>query len=374
MKARHLGRAVLAGLGFAALAVAATASPAAADPSPATDFRTLAGVGSDTIQDLGNALGNVITSGGNKVVASWDARPTGSTIKTKATACSFPRPDGSGAGRQALRASEGEDIGQGGPGFYQNVNVQGCVEFARSSSYGGGTSPQTTGNYTYIPVGVDAVSLAVNTNSDLPRSWSFARVQRVYKCFDETVAGLPVTPLLIQSGSGTRQFWLQRMEITEQEITLGDYPCLESLGNTVQEHDGTVLTGHNDYVVPFSAGQFIAQGNSATIQTLTGVSVTERRGPAQLVSMGGQAPISGGVLNVNFPLHRDVYVVVPTADLGNATIASTFVGSNSAACTASVNDGGTQRNVVQLLGFGIRGAFQDLLNSTCGNTQLKFNS
>lgn len=373
MKVKQFGRAALAGLGLAALAVAATASPAAADPSPTTDYRTLAGVGSDTIQDLGNALGNVIVSGGNKVIASWDARGT-TTIKTKATDCSFPRPDGSGAGRQALRASQGEDIGQGGAGFYQNTNVVDCVDFVRSSSYGGGTTPQTTGNYTYIPIGVDAVALAINSNSDLPRSWSFARAQRVYKCFDRTVAGLSVTPLLIQSGSGTRQFWLQHMEITEQEIALGDYPCLESLNNTIQEHDGTVLAGHNDYVVPFSAGQYIAQGNSATIQRLADVTVTERRGPAVLTSMSGQQPIVGGVLNVDFPLHRDVYIVVPTADLTDPVIASSFVGADSAACTATVDESGSPRNLVQLLGFGIRTTFVDLLNSTCGNTQLKYNS
>lgn len=379
MKVKAFGRAVAVGLGAALAATVAVAAPANADPPPG-DFRTLAAVGSDTTQDVLNGLGATIISGADELIASYDARGT-TTIKTRATGCEFPRPNGSGAGRQALRASEGEDIGQGGPGFYQGVNILGCLDFSRSSSYGGGQIPQMTGNYTYVPFGVDALALSINSNSDLPRNWSFPRVQRVYKCFDTTVAGLPVTPLLIQSGSGTRQFWLQRMEITEQEIALGDYPCLESLGNTVQEHDGTVLAGHNDYIVPFSAGQFIAQTNSAAILQATGVTVVDRRGPALLTGMSTvnppQAvtqPIVGGVLNVTFPLRRDVYNVVPTADLGLPNIVSTFVGTGSAVCTATVNVGGTQRNVVELFGFGRRPAFIDPLQADCGYTNLRFNS
>lgn|SRR5262245_28223091 len=380
MKPKTFGRAAGAGLGAAVLAVVAMAGPASADPVPPTDFRTIAGVGSDTTQDVVNALGNVILSGGNKVIASWDARGN-SPIKTKAVNCEFTRPNGSGAGRQALRASEGEDLGgtHGGPGHFMGADVVGCIDFARSSSYGGGTVPQSVGNYTYIPFGVDALALAVNSGSDLPRNWSFARVQRVYKCFDGAVAGVPATPLLIQSGSGTRQFWLQRMEITEQEIALGDYPCLEDLGNTVQEHDGTVLAGHNDYIVPFSAGQFLAQTNAPAILALTGVPVTDRRGPAVLTGMSTTTqpttqPIVGGVLNINFPLRRDVYNVVPTADLNAATIDAMFTGADSAVCTATVNDGGTPRNVVELLGFGRRMATVDPLQAACGFTTLRFNS
>ncbi len=391
MKVNILGRVGAVGAAVVT-ALTVAAAPAAADPAPATDYRTLAGVGSDTTQDVMNGLGNVITSGGNKVIASYDARGT-ATIKTRLANCTFNRPDGSGAGRQVLRASEGENLGgtNGGAGFYQGANVVGCVDFARSSSYGGPNPPVTTGAYTYIPFGVDAVALAKNAASDLPDTISFAQVQRVYKCFDTSVAGTPVTPRLIQANSGTWSFWSSKMGLTEAEINLGDYPCLakDNDGNPatpadpvlprVQEHDGTVLNGNLNQVVPISAGQFIAQGNVATILSATGVTVVDRRGEAKLTGMRlpGQTiqqPVVNGVLNTAFPLRRDVYNVVPTADLTVPAVASTFVGANSAACTASVDVAGVPRNVIELFGFGKRTTGIDLLNGACGDTALKANS
>ncbi|MEU5721304.1 hypothetical protein ABZ783_05710 [Micromonospora sp. NPDC047738] len=387
MKVRSISK--VAAVGFAAVVAAGlVAAPAAADPSPVTEYRTLAGVGSDTTQDVMNGLGNVITSGGNKVIASWDARGT-ANVRTKAANCDFPRPNGSSNGRRALRASEGEDIGQGGPGFWSNVNVVGCVDFARSSSYGGGSTPSSTGNYTYIPFGVDAVTLARNVTGDLPVNVSFAQVQRVYRCFDRTIAGNPVSPVMLQAGSGTWDFWSSKVGITEVEINLGDYPCLAAdtdsnpataavpLIPRAQEHDGTVLTGFPTRVAPFSAGQFIAQGNAAKIASLTGVTVADRRGEAALSGIrptGGavQQPVVNGVLNINFPLRRDVYNIVPTADLTNPTVAATFVGGSSAVCTATVNDGGTQRSVVELFGFGVRSTLVSPLDANCGYTNLRF--
>ncbi len=392
MKVRTAGR-VGAVLVATALATAATAGPALADPVPNTDYRSLAGVGSDTIQDVVNGFGEAVMSGGNKVIASWDARGS-ATIKTKANGCTFNRPDGSGAGRQVLRASEGEDLGgtNGGPGFYQGADVRNCVEFARSSSYGGPAGGQTTGNYTYIPLGVDAVGLAINRNSDLPDTISYAQMQRVYKCFDTKIGPNPVTPLLIQANSGTWQFWTGKVGITENEINLGDYPCLATDTDDnpstpavpnlerVQEHDGTVLNGHVDRVVPISAGQYIAQTNAAAISAATGVTVTDRRGEAVLTGtrLPGQAvqqPIVNGVLNINFPLRRDVYIVVPAADLTNPVVASTFVGPNSALCTTTVDAGGTTKNLTQLFGFGLRTTGTgNLLEAACGATDLKANS
>ncbi len=383
MKVKTIGNAVLVGFS-AALAVAMAATPAVADPPTATDYRILAGVGSDTTQDAVNGLGAAIESAAT--VASWDARGT-STIKTKATGCQFNRPNGSGAGRQALRASEGENIGGGAgvfPGNATGTNITGCVDFARSSSYGGGTNPQTTGTLTYIPFGVDAMSLAKNRLGDLPDNVSFAQVQRVYKCFANNIAGNPVTPRLIQADSGTWQFWTQRMQITEAEIALGDYACLATgspvtpVHPRVQEHDGTVLNGNLTHVIPFSAGQFIAQSRAATIQNATGVTVVDRRGDAYLTGLSAtEQPFNRTtlVVNTNYTLRRDVYNVVPTADLTNPEIDDTFTGPDSDVCTASVTEGGNTFNVIELFGFGrrtVQGATP--LDSACGYTNLRFNT
>jgi hypothetical protein len=140
------------------------------------------------------------------------------------------------------------------------------------------------------------------------------------------------------------------------------------------------LTGFPTRVVPFSAGQFIAQTNAARILALTGVTVDDRRGEAALTGMrpaGGtqvQQPVVGGTLNINFPLRRDVYNVVPTADLNVPAIDDNFTGANSRACTATVDDAGTPRNVTQLFGFGIRTTFVSPLEADCGYTNLRFNS
>ncbi|GAA4468233.1 hypothetical protein [Phytohabitans houttuyneae] len=402
MKVKTIGRVAVAGLG-AAVALVVAASPAVADPDPATEFRQLAGVGSDTTQDLGNGLGEALGAG--DLVASWDARPPAggtTTIKTKSTGCSFQRPNGSGQGRQALRASQGEDLDGAGPGTAgqfpaaTGVNIQGCVDFARSSSYGGGSTPSNTGAYTYIPAGVDAVTLAVHQDGDLPFGWSFAQIQRVYKCFDTRVAGNTVVPRMIQTGSGTWEFWIQpaRMAITENEINAGDYPCMAvdhdnnistpavPVHPRVQEHDGTVLTGNLTHVIPFSIGQFVAQGNHAAIEAaLPPVVVADRRGPTQPVAMSTTTqattqPVVGGVLNVNFPVpfRRDVYNVVPTANLTNPLVQSTFVGTGSQVCSDTVTVNGQQRRVVELFGFGYRGTLNSPLEANCGYTDLRFNS
>lgn len=382
MKVKTIGNAVVVGF-CAAVAVAMAATPAVADPSPVTNYRILAGTGSDTTQDVVNGLGVAVEGGAT--IASWDARPQPSTIKTKATNCTFNRPNGSGAGRQSLRASEGEDLGgtHGGPGFYQGANVVGCVDFARSSSYGGGTNPQNTGTLTYIPFGVDAMALGINVNGDLPRNISFAQTQRVYRCFSTNITGIPVTPRMIQADSGTWQFWLQRMQLTEAEIALGDYPCLATgspvtpVHPRVQEHDGTVLNGNLNQVLPFSAGQFIAQSRAATIAAATGVTVADRRGEVYLAGLSAaEQPFNRTtlVVNTNFTLRRDVYNVVPTADLGNAEIVDTFVGPGSDVCSATVTSGGNTFNVVELFGFGRRTTQVTPLDAACGYDQLRFNS
>jgi ABC-type phosphate transport system substrate-binding protein len=330
-------------VGAIAVALAVVASPASADPGPPPDYRTLAGVGSDTTQDVGNGLGNVVLDGGNKLMASWDARGS-ATITPKDPAvrpqcANLPRPNGSSAGRNALEANPT------------------CYDFARSSSY----SAKPT--LTYVPFGVDAMTWAKNAGSDLPDSLTFVQLQRIYRCLTTVIGGVPVKPLLPQSGSGTRQFWLQKMVITEADITNGDYPCLVQTvnGQPVQEHDGTVLNGNNEFITPFSAGQFIAQTNAATIQSQTGVTVEDRRGPAALGRVNGLQPIVGGVLNVNFrpELVRDVYNVVLTSRASEPVIAGAFIGANSKVCQA--------RSTIELFGFGFRTTTIDANRKACGD-------
>nr|WP_246401465.1 substrate-binding domain-containing protein [Jiangella mangrovi] len=354
------------------MALGLAVGPASADPDPVTDYRQLAGAGSDTTQDAVNGLGLAV--GGGDVIASWDARGT-ATITTKSpaqnAACTdIARPNGSGQGRTALLASEG--VGQ-----WMGKSIPGCFDFARSSS--GPSSPNPAGTLTYVPFGVDAVTYAVHSDAvnalGFPSNLTRRQLEGIYKCVIRFVNGIEVHPLLPQSGSGTRQFWLAQVDILEQE--LASYPCIEQRNNTIQEHDGRVLEWDLDEnsadIVPFSIAQYIAQGNAGETHGGVLIDVENRRGSAVLGRIGGIAPTTGTaadpVLNLNFPIVRDVYNVVPTHDIEggapDATIVNTFVGLSSDVCEA--------RPVIEAYGFGFR---QTPVPGglACGATTLRANS
>ncbi|MCB8904268.1 MULTISPECIES: substrate-binding domain-containing protein [unclassified Streptomyces] len=311
-----------AALGVAALGLGVALAPAAqADPNPITQYRTLAGTGSDTTQDVLNGLGNVVVNAlGQKIIASWDA--TGSaTIKTKATGCVINRPNGSSAGIDALRNAVDTNSG--------------CLDFARSSR---GPADTSTTDLTWIPFAKDAVSWAKRSDSALPSDLTATQLKDIYECNLTSLNGVALTPILPQSNSGTRQFFLSSIGVTTPGA------CVQQ---GVQENDGTVLDSAGD-VAPYSVASYTAQEKGV---------VTNRRGAAVLGSVGTVAPRNADkTLNPAFPYLRDVYNVVPTAKLTNATISATFVGSTSKVCAATTT--------ITNYGFGS-------LGTACGATTVK---
>lgn len=339
----------------AAATVAALAfgtMPAMADPS---GFKPLAGAGSDTTQDVVAGLASVIPA-----IGSYDATG-GGNIQTKSGGNSFKRPNGSGDGVFALGQSA-----QGG--LYNGVDITGQLDFARSSSGPSGTS----GALTYIPFAVDAVTFAVNVGSSFPRDiplgssatdnpdssglvpFTLRNIYRgaVTSFVDGEGNDVPIRALLPQSGSGTRSFWLTQLGLSSSPQVGTD------LNGTVQEHDGSMVTGPGD-IVPFSVAQYIAQGNHAAGLPTT---VVERRSLVELGNIGSTSPFklttAGSVstlsLNTAFPVKRTVYNVVQTSRLGESAIANTFVGSGSAVCQNGA--------LIQKYGFGTA--------SNCGVTTI----
>ncbi|MEU3463678.1 substrate-binding domain-containing protein [Streptomyces sp. NPDC006733] len=307
----------------AALSLAALAVPASANP-PAGEYRQLAGVGSDTTQDVVNGLGDVVTNASGKIIASYDATGT-SPLKTRAVGCdTLARPDGSGAGIAALNNAVD--------------NSTGCLDFARSSS---GPSDTSTTDLTFIPFAKDGVTYATRSFSALPTNLTKTQLTDIYKCTLTSLNGVTIQPLLPQTGSGTRKFWLNTLGLTD--ATIGS--CVNG---TIQENNGLALT-NNSQIMPYSIAQYIAQGKSLP-------NVPNRRGSAVLRNVNGVAPTTSGVLNTAFPIVRDVYNVVPTAKLTDALISSTFVGSTSKVCA--------QTTVIQNYGFGS-------LGTACGATTVK---
>jgi ABC-type phosphate transport system substrate-binding protein len=320
----------VAGVGLLAFG----AGTAQADPigSPAGNTRPLVGVGSDTTQGVMNALSNVVTVNGQKVIASYDATGSATIATTTAANCSaIARPNGSGAGRTALLNALGAT---GAP----------CLTFARSSSL---TLTASTPALTYVPFAVDAVTYVIAPNSSLPRSMSLTDLHGIYTCDPNYVGTGPnyaVHALLPQAGSGTRSFWEATVGITEADVVANKYPCISDTknGKPIEEHDGRVLDANS--IAPFSIAQFIAQG-SGTLADL--------RGTAVLGNINGTPSL---LLNTGSAATREVYNVIPTSKVAVSPYSDVFVGANSGICQQSA--------VIKSYGFGVDPSCGDTSKST----------
>lgn len=315
----------------ALLAAAGLASgTASADPTGAPQFRPLAGVGSDTTEGVVNGLSEIVTIGGTKVIASYDASGSAQiTTKDPATNpnCTINRPSGSGNGVNALIASR--------------QTGDGCLEFARSSSNNSANFPGA--GLTYIPFAVDAVSYAVRSDSAISKRLTVAQLQTVYNC----AAGANFLPLLPQFGSGTRQFFLQQLGFTDAAnfTSQPSHSCItqtDATGAPLLENTGTLLTDARQ-IAPYSIAQWLSQTN---------VVVPDVHGKTILGQINGIAPT---ILNAASEMDRDVYNVIPTAQEGTAPYSTVFVGANSQVCT----NGAT----IVRYGFGT--------NPNCGSTNIR---
>jgi ABC-type phosphate transport system substrate-binding protein len=378
--------AVLTGVGVAL----AGALPAAADPVGTPEFRLLAGVGSDTTQDLNNGLSQAVLRNGVKVLGSYNAtNPAGGAqdqIQTKENGPEFLRPNGSGSGVNALRAAKTDALWNG------TDLPSDTLQFARSSSNISSANANPNGAYSYIPLALDAVSYAYEaddidlgnlTDADLVAIYTAEDGDPVTLSNDETyVVGLEsnaeadIHPFIPQEGSGTRSFWLS-------DVLGGQAPGSavddEYSGGSVQEHDGSVVADVEGAIVPFSVAQYIAQGNSTTLASAYGLTVENRRHGVELGSVNGKAPVTtGGTLNTAFDIVRPVFTVVEHAEITGTTptgeaLSAVFEGSNALAYNAR-RPGGLQL-VVQDFGFGdIRGGVTiDGDTYTAGDISLRSN-
>ena len=308
-------------------ALAFTASPAMADPNGTPTFRTLAGVGSDTTEGVMNGLSDLVVINNVKQIASYDAFGS-AQIQTKDNAnCAMPRPAGSGAGVTALVASLDA--------------ANGCLDFARSSSNNASTFPGK--NLTYIPFAVDAVTYGVRSDSSISRKLTKAQLTTIYNCG----AGTAYKPMLPQFGSGTRSFFLKSLGFTDAAdfTSQANHTCIgqtDSTGNPLQENNGTLITDVKQ-VVPYSIAQY---------QSQTTAVVADIHGKIVLGQLDGVAPT---VLNTSSTMVRDVYNVVPTGKLTDATYQNVFVGPQSQVCANT--------NTIKKYGFAP--------HSSCGDTNLR---
>ncbi|MDR1152834.1 MAG: hypothetical protein LBK72_10275 [Bifidobacteriaceae bacterium] len=318
---------VFSAVSAAAAALALSAGPALADP-PAETYPPLAGTGSDTTQYVLNGLSRTIAAIGSYDAIDPVTHQPGGTIQTRQNGAVFDRPDGSGNGIRALTAS----INPTGTYVWHTKVITGQLDFARSSSGPSGVGTELT----YIPFALDAVSYAYSDwgDSSVPSYLTREELADIYRGDTTTyVDAAGVTqqyiPMLPQSGSGTRTFFLAQIGVSDVEV--------QWISDIVQENDGTNVS-EVGMIVPFSAGSWIAQFNSVVPNTITDNLV--KVGSLDDDIYGIIAPVANGSLNPLFPFKRNVYNVVETARLtsqaqADVLLKQTFAGPSSSVCQAT---------------------------------------
>jgi len=258
----------------AALGLALVA-PAQADLAPSAN--DVVGVGSDTVQNIGNFLADgdaalnsagFNSAGGVNRLVSFDAtpdandragylngsatnalKPLNPTIVLRAGTQPVQRPNGSGAGITAL-----------------NLDTGRVINFVRSSRLPSSAEQSTAitkfgaGGLHVVKIATDELRAAVANTTNAPASLTIAQLLGIYKCTTTdwaTVGGSPGTiiPLLPQSGSGTRSTFLADLKAANGGTDIPIGGCLQ----TVEENDPASITGLGanaaNAVAPFSQGR-----------------------------------------------------------------------------------------------------------------------
>ncbi len=311
-RSRVTAAAAVALTGALALGLATSAT---AEPTP--QQRDVVGVGSDTTEVVMNYLADGRTVGGtfrtgfnavsNARLVSFDA--TGSaTVVLKTGTAAVPRPNGSGAGKNLLY----------GAGNNSNVN------YARSSS--ALSAAEASAGLYAVPFALDGLRLAVASSSNAPASLTPAQMVSIYKgevTNWSQVGGRSgaIVPMIPQTGSGTRSFFLDQLRIANGGVA----PTLGGNVVEVQEHDAAPVAGNANAVAPFSTGRFAS---------VTGIRLTD-----------------------GFSAQRALYNVVRSADLTKPWFGAIF-GRGGFLCS------GSAQGLVEAAGF--QQLAQPLDGGVCG--------
>jgi hypothetical protein len=326
-------------VGASLATLALTVGSAVADPTAPTGPRDLAGTGSDTTQGVMDALSNVVTISGNKVIASYDV--TGANpITTKGTAgsapCTFNRPVGSGAGTDALHNSL--------------VAGDGCLQFARSSN--NDSASRSGQGLTYVPFATDGIAYAQLGSSNNSRSLSKALLQKIFTCDSTTTTNFH--PYLPQSNSGTRKFFMETyLGVPNPEPPASCIKEVDKNGNLLVENTGNLLVNDPKLIVPYSISSYIAQLNKAP-----GGLGQDVHGNAVLGSIDGVSPT---LLNTSSGAGRAVYNVIPTNQVGTGSETDQVFDSNTSPPTTAL----ICQNQATITGMGFA------TNPNCGSTAIQ---
>lgn len=391
-------------------------STAGADPRQHTN--QVVGTGSDTTQEVMNAMAGQADDDyytpvhssydtGSYQISSWDAVAPGdpnntlTCISPKAGLNAIQRPNGSSQGRAALsRAFDGQAFTvAGGDSACAGKSTSGLVDFARSSSGPGGSTQELT----YIPFAKDALTYAITrvdgANGDAGdgtgnTSLTFAELQSIFTGpgTGTTINSVLYVPCDIQHGSGTQKDWPGKVggSVTTGTIDSAAQRC-DDLGvvgtdanGRLQEHKANQLEAKADLfetanpgqvaqlLVGFSVSNYIAQANGASPDN-TDPNV------ALGSAIAGQAPFTGTAPNL-VP-NSDFYNATPTGNpspgrfvynvlltdivdgFGNEHLKQLFVGTGSTVCQNGA--------VIEKFGYAQLDPADATVANRCGDTSRK---
>jgi ABC-type phosphate transport system substrate-binding protein len=314
--------AVAAALGVALTGIA-LAAPANAEP--VSNSYVL--VGSDTLQDVVNALVNgtsvtgsaVRVTANNTTIGSFDAFGS-NAIQTKPSGAYFGRPSGSGAGLNALSASINGHAYSGNSAIPAK-DITGQVDVARSSSNWGSNEDTANGLLAYVPFGRDAVGFAYKGGTSAWAHLTLAQLQGIYSGTITSIDGVAVTPLLPQTGSGTRKFFLKALTGSETGAANGvaSGTARGAYSNTTTaENDGTVLQAGE--IIPFSVASWVAQANGVTgVNTTSAAAFGGAEGTTDPFSTVSGKLVPNGTYYNDATFGRDTYLIVERARITAGT-------------------------------------------------------
>lgn len=245
---------VTASLAASALVLSAGTAHAAVtvdpDDSPFTSATDVIGAGSDTSQNaLFRLAGAYNATTPAKRLATYAATGGGDIVLPSAT---ISRPNGSGAGKALLY------------GAGNNPDV----DFARSSS--ALNAAEVSAGLQAFPFALDTLQMAVSGNvaSHAPTALTPTQIVSIY---DGSVTNWNqlggtsgvIKPLIPQSGSGTRSFFISQLTAANS----GSPVTLAASVAEVQEHDPAPIQNDADVVAPFSAGRAGLAGTALRLET-----------------------------------------------------------------------------------------------------------
>ena len=277
--------------------------------------QTIGVAGSDTTQDVmasiiasynadaayntdPDLLVNIKSQEPGGVAVAADANCAARTYRTPPGVGEFAAPNGSSAGRDALKGS---------------INAgDACIDVARSSS-----GPRAIGSdlatFEYYAFGMDAVGWS-SASTKAPVNLTLAQLKSIYNCtFTDwsQVGGTagPIERYWPQAGSGTRAF--AQSDLVGFDPTIISGPGCPAVQLT-QENTGETITTNGDQetaVVPYSAGNWVAQARGTQFDQRSGQVIKSINGQALVVFPAGVAtpntapgPIQESNIKLNNPV------------------------------------------------------------------------